>query len=159
MASQLLEKLHDISEQRLKDTPVSFRRYLHAKIDWSPRLLYLRGSRGVGKTTLMLQHLKDMGADSSHALYVSLDNIWLTATELYDLVRQYVQFGGGCLFLDEVHYIKNWQTLVKNLNDDFKDLRIVFTGSSLLRIEKSAGDLSRRLAICELRGMSFREFL
>lgn len=159
MEKQLLEKFYGLSDQRLMDTPVAFRRYLHAKMDWSPRLLYLRGSRGVGKTTMMLQHMKDMGLDASQSLYLSLDNIWLAATELHDLVRQYVQMGGTHLFLDEVHFIENWQTLVKNINDDFRSLQIVFTGSSLLRIEKSAGDLSRRLAICDLHVMSFREFL
>ena len=107
----------------------------------------------------MLQHMKDIGLAASQSLYLSLDNIWLTAAELYDLVQRYVQFGGTHLFLDEVHFMENWQTLLKNFNDDFRGLRIVFTGSSLLRIEKSAGDLSRRLAICDLYGMSFREFL
>ena len=154
-----IERLYEISNQRLNDTPVAFRRYLQPKIDWSQRLLFLRGARGVGKTTMMLQHMKDEGADASQMLYLSLDNIWLTARELYDLIRWYVQHGGERLFLDEVHYVENWQTLLKNVNDDFKGLNIAFTGSSLLRIEKSAGDLSRRLAVCDVPGMSFREFL
>ena len=134
-----IEHLYEISNQRLKDTPVAFRRYLQPKIDWSQRLLFLRGARGVGKTTMMLQHLKDEDADASRMLYLSLDNIWLSARELYDLIHWYVQHGGERLFLDEVHYVENWQTL--------------------LRIEKSAGDLSRRLAVCDVPGMSFREFL
>jgi len=154
-----IEHLYEISNQRLKDTPVTFRRYLQPKIDWSQRLLFLRGARGVGKTTMMLQHLKDEDADASRMLYLSLDNIWLSARELYDLIHWYVQHGGERLFLDEVHYVENWQTLLKNINDDFKGLAIAFTGSSLLRIEKSAGDLSRRLAVCDVPGMSFREFL
>ena len=159
MEKDLLERLYGMSELRLKNTPIAFRRYLHGKMDWTPRLIFLRGVRGVGKTTMMLQRMKDLGLDASQSLYISLDNIWLSATEFYGLVQQFVQYGGAYLFLDEVHFIENWQTLLKNINDDFSDLKVVFTGSSLLRIDKSAGDLSRRLAICDLSGMSFREFL
>ena len=159
MEKALMEKLYGISEQRIADVPMGFRRYLQSKIDWSPRLLFLCGSRGVGKTTMILQHMKDQGLDSSQSLYLSMDNLWFSAAEAYDLVRQFVQYGGTQLFLDEVHYMENWQTLVKNLNDDFRSLKIVLTGSALLRIENSAVDLSRRLAVCNLYGMSFREFL
>ena len=159
MNNEILTKLYAISEQRLKDTPMNFRRYLHPRIGWNQRLLFIRGSRGVGKTTLLLQHMKDMGLGSDKSLYVSLDNVWLGTRELYDLIEYYVHHGGTHLFFDEVHYFDKWQTLFKNVNDDFKGLQVVFTGSSLLRIEKSAGDLSRRLATCDLSGMSFREFL
>ena len=159
MENDTITRMFEISEQRLKDTPMKFRRFLQSKIDWSQRLLFIQGSRGVGKTTLMLQHMKDIGLDASRSLYLSLDNVWLGTRELYDLTAHYVRHGGEYLFLDEVHYYENWQTLLKNINDDFRGLKIAFTGSSLLRIEKSAGDLSRRLATCRLYGMSFREFL
>ena len=159
MSDEILTKLYAVSEQRLKDTPMEFRRYLGSGVDWNQRLLFIRGPRGVGKTTMLLQRMKDLRLGSDRALYISLDNVWLGTRELYDLIGYYARRGGEYLFVDEVHYFEKWQTLFKNLNDDFKGLKIAFTGSSLLRIEKSAGDLSRRLATCDLPGMSFREYL
>lgn len=157
MEPKQLEKIQEMSEQRLKDVPTEFHRYLSDELDWSPRLLSVRGARGVGKTTLFLQHLKKL--DPRKALYVSLDSIWLSATDLHELAQHHVQHGGTHLFLDEVHYLDNWQTLLKNINDDFRGLSVAYTGSSMLQIEKSAGDLSRRLVSYDLAGMSFREYL
>lgn len=157
MNSKQWEKVQELSEQRLKDVPTDFRRYLDGEMDWSPRLLSVRGPRGVGKTTLFLQRLRQL--DSPKALYVSLDSVWLSATDLHELAQRHVQHGGTRLFLDEVHYLDDWQTLLKNLNDDFRTLSVAFTGSSMLQIDRSSGDLSRRLVSYELPGMSFREYL
>ncbi|MBR1609719.1 MAG: ATP-binding protein [Kiritimatiellae bacterium] len=117
------------------------------------------GPRGTGKTTLLLQHVKETHGSSGTALYLSLDNIWLSSREAYEVAEYHAKHGGTFLGLDEVHFMDGWQTLVKNLNDDFRRLHVAYTGSALLRLEKTGGDLSRRQAVERLFPMSFREFL
>lgn len=151
-----LDRIHAISERRLTAAPVGFRRSLATRIDWTPRLLAVLGPRGVGKTTLLLQRMKETPATS---LYLSLDNIWLSDREAYEVAEHHVAHGGTHLFLDEVHFLDGWQTLLKNLNDDFPRLRVAYTGSSLLRIDVAAGDLSRRQTVWRLPPMSFREYI
>jgi len=90
---------------------------------------------------------------------VSLDSVWLDAKELYGLAEYHLQHNGTRMVLDEVHYLTDWQRILKNIYDDFKDLKIAYTGSSLLKIKASQGDLSRRLIDYEMPGLSFREFL
>ena len=130
-----------------------------ARIDWRDRLVGLRGARGVGKTTLLLQKIADSGEERARSLYVSLDSVWLDAKEIYRLAEHFVQHGGARLVLDEVHYVKDWQRIIKNLSDDFKGLKIAYTGSSMLKLKSRQGDLSRRQIGYELPGLSFREFL
>ena len=141
------------------ETDLSFRRCLCVSIDWSQRLVSVLGPRGTGKTTLLLQHMKESPGAAQTSLYLSLDNIWLSAREAYEVAEHHVKHGGTELYLDEVHFLDGWQTLVKNLNDDFRRLRIAYTGSAMLRIEKSGGDLSRRQSVNKLPPMSFREYL
>ena len=159
MDAKQLDKIYEISERRLAETDLSFRRYLCCRIDWTPRLVSVLGPRGTGKTTLLLQRMKETDGGSPAALYLSLDNVWLSPREAYEVVEHHVKHGGTSLYLDEVHFLDGWQTLVKNLNDDFRRLRVAYTGSSLLRIEKAGGDLSRRQASYRLAPMSFREYL
>lgn len=153
------EMIYDMSADRIRETDCSFHRYLYAQIDWTVRVLALGGPRGVGKTTMFLQHLKENPDLASHALYVSMDNLWLDSKEMYDLVKYHVQHGGTSVFIDEVHYLPDWQRLVKNLYDNFKELRIAYTGSSILRLDEGKGDLSRRQVEYMLQGLSFREYL
>ncbi|MBQ7251176.1 MAG: ATP-binding protein [Kiritimatiellae bacterium] len=153
-----LDRIHAISERRLAAVSLDFRRSPAARIDWETRLLGILGSRGVGKTTLLLQRMKET-ASSTSSLHLSLDNIWLSDREAYETAEHHVTHGGTHLFLDEVHFLDGWQTLLKNLHDDFPRLHIAYTGSSLLRIDKAAGDLSRRQVVCRLPPMSFREYL
>jgi predicted AAA+ superfamily ATPase len=131
------------------------------KIDWNDRLIGIRGARGVGKTTLLLQRMKKIADNNaaSACLYVSLDNLWFAEHSLLDLADFFVKRGGKFLFLDEVHKNPIWSQAVKNLYDDFPDLKIVFTGSSLLEILNARADLSRRAIVYEMQGLSFREFL
>jgi len=121
--------------------------------------LALNGQRGVGKTTMLLQYLKEHSAEAKKALYLSLDTVWLEAKEIFELAKYHVEHGGTRIFLDEVHYLKDWQRLVKNLYDNFRGLRIAYTGSSILRMSEGAGDLSRRQVAYTLAGLSFREYL
>ena len=154
-----IEHIYRLSKDKIEETDMSLKRYSYDSIDWKDRLVGLRGARGVGKTTLLLQKIVDSGEERSRSLYVSLDSVWLDAKEIYRLAEHFVQHGGARLVLDEVHYVKDWQRIIKNLSDDFKGLKIAYTGSSMLKLKSRQGDLSRRQIGYELPGLSFREFL
>ncbi len=128
-------------------------------IDWSNRLIGIKGSRGVGKTTLLLQYIKKNFKPDNKVLYVSLDHFWFAENKLYNLADSFYKRGGELLVLDEVHRYPDWAVEIKNIYDDFSGLKIVFTGSSLLLIEKARGDLSRRAVTYQMPGLSFREFI
>ncbi|MBQ8656508.1 MAG: ATP-binding protein [Prevotella sp.] len=156
-----LDYLIRIFQRRLQATPTDFFRYLYHQIDWNDALIGIKGPKGCGKTTLIMQHIKQTfkGSDLERVLYVSLDNLWFTTHDILDVVEQHYTHGGTHIFIDEIHYYKQWKTLLKNLNDDFPNLHIVYTGSSMLQIGSSEADLSRRQTMYEMRGMSFREYL
>ena len=151
--------IYDMSAERIRETDTSFHRYLFDEIDWDARVVALDGPRGVGKTTMFLQHLQENQSESDSPLYVSIDNVWLNAQELYELVQHHVRHGGGSVYIDEIHYLSDWQNLIKSLYDNFKKLKIAYTGSSILRLASGKADLSRRQIEYTLAGMSFREFL
>lgn len=159
MTVEDIERVYRISAEKIAETSLSLKRYSFNDIDWTSRLIGLRGARGVGKTTLLLQKILESGEERDTSLYLSLDSVWLDVKEIYLLAEHHVQHGGTRLVLDEVHYVKDWQRIVKNLYDDFKELKIAYTGSSLLRLKARQGDLSRRQVEYELPGLSFREFL
>ena len=155
-----MESLYKTFYQLLSRTSLSFMRYLYPEIRWHHRLIGITGARGTGKTTLLLQHIKkNFGNAPQEALYVSLDNIWFSNNRLFDLAGDFDKMGGKYLFLDEVHKYGNWSQEIKNIYDSFPDIKVVFTGSSMLEIYKGNADLSRRASHYVLRGMSFREFL
>jgi uncharacterized protein len=146
--------------RRLDQIDDDFERYLIPDIRWNNRLIALTGARGSGKTTLLLQYIKHtFGTTPENVLYASLDNIWFTDNRLYALAEDFCTMGGKVLFLDEVHKYPDWSKEIKNIYDDFSELKVVFTGSSMLEIFKSDADLSRRAIHYSLEGMSFREFL
>ena len=148
-----MDLLIEIHRQRLKWTDTTFVRSLVNRIDWNSRLIGIKGSRGVGKTTLMLQYIKQKYGNSADVLYVSLDNIWFANHKMSDLVDDFVKRGGKYLFLDEVHKYPSWAQEIKNVYDNYPQLSIVFTGSSLLEI------LNARADIYHLPGLSFREYM
>ena len=146
--------------RKLEVTNLKFERYLKSQIDWNNRLTAITGARGTGKTTLLLQHIKEQyGKNPEDVLYVSLDNIYFSNNNLYSLADDFYSFGGRVLYLDEVHKYAGWSQEIKNIYDDFPKLKIVFTGSSMLQIFKADADLSRRVRHFQLFGLSFREFL
>ena len=159
MTDEDIQLAYDVSMARIREVETRFHRYLYSDIDWNVRILALNGPRGVGKTTMFLQYLKEHPAEAEKALYISLDTAWLEAREIFELAKYHVEHGGTRLLLDEVHYLKDWQRLVKNLYDNFKGLRIAYTGSSILRMAEGYGDLSRRQVAYTLAGLSFREYL
>ena len=159
MTEENIRMIYDMSAERIRETDTSFHRYLFGEIDWDARVVALDGPRGVGKTTMFLQHLRENQSESDSSLYVSIDNVWLNTQELYELVQHHVRHGGGSVYIDEIHYLSDWQNLIKSLYDNFKKLKIAYTGSSILRLASGKADLSRRQIEYTLAGMSFREFL
>ena len=129
------------------------------KIDWSNRFIGIKGSRGVGKTTLILQYIRQNFVPDNSVLYVSLDDLYFTENRLYDLADMFYKKGGQLLAVDEVHRYENWAIELKNMYDDMPDLKIIFTGSSLLHLQQAKADLSRRAVMYEMPGLSFREYL
>lgn len=154
-----METLIKTSDRALNAISLSNHRYLYNEIAWECRLLCIMGARGTGKTTMMLQYMKENFPDRKKALYVSLDNIWFTQHSLLDLAEQFYNYGGTHLFIDEVHKYPTWSIEIKNIYDGFPNMHIVFTGSSILKIYQSKADLSRRCINYYLSGLSFREYL
>ncbi len=155
----MMETLYNISRKLIGFERNEFRRYLHEEVDWNERMNAIVGARGTGKTTLMLQHIRDHFPDREKAVHISLDNLWFTKNRLVDFVEHFSNYGGTHLFIDEVHKYPDWSIELKNCYDNYPELKFVFSGSSILEIYKSDIDLSRRAVKMELKGLSFREFL
>ncbi len=142
----------------LEHTQTDFNRYLYDKIAWDSRMLGIVGSRGVGKTTMILQRIKQ-ALDIQKSLYVSADDLFFSKNSLFDLADEFYKNNGEYLFIDEIHKYENWSQELKNIYDTFPSLNVVFTGSSVLDIIKGSSDLSRRAIVYTMKGLSFREYL
>ena len=153
-----METLYQKFEILLQNTPTDFTRYLYEKIPWGSRMIGIIGARGVGKTTMILQHIKQKLHDKK-TLYVSADDMYFAENSLIDLADVFYKNAGEYLFIDEIHKYANWSRELKNIYDSFPTLKVIFTGSSVLDILKGAADLSRRALIYKLQGLSFREYL
>lgn len=153
-----MQPLYQRFETLLATTTLDFKRYLHNEIEWDSRMVGIVGPRGVGKTTLILQYIKEK-LTKEKALYVSADDLYFTENRLYDVADSFYKNAGDYLFIDEIHKYEDWSRELKNIYDSFPSLKIVFTGSSILDILKGAADLSRRAIIYQLPGLSFREYL
>lgn len=151
--------LRDVFLRRLSATKTKFRRYLHSNIHWDARLIGIKGCRGVGKTTLILQYIKQHFSNYDAVLYVSLDDIWFESHSIQELIEYCYPRGVRYLFFDEVHRLPHWQTVMKNLYDNYPDMKIVYTGSCMLELDAREGDLSRRQLMYTMQGLSFREFI
>ncbi len=155
-----MRELFEKQAKLLRNTQTGFVRSLLRDINWKARLIGIKGARGVGKTTLLLQYIKlYLNHKPEKVLYISLDHIWFSDKKLYDIASDFVRLGGEHLFIDEVHYYENWAQEIKNIYDDFSELQIVFTGSSLLKIIDGRIDLSRRAVIYPMQGLSLREYI
>ncbi len=155
-----MDKLFQYGAARINGVDLAFRRYLYDKIDWNARLIAITGARGVGKTTLILQYIREqLWAQPDEVLYASLDDLYFSQTTLVDFADHFVKRGGKYLFLDEVHKYKNWSQEIKSIYDYFPGLKLVITGSSALDIQKGTSDLSRRVLLYRLNGLSFREYI
>jgi uncharacterized protein len=153
-----MERLYEYMNQRLSGVPLDFVRYKYTDIHWNNRMLGLVGPRGVGKTTLFLQHIKKNHSPSD-TLFVSADNLYFSDNKLMDLADKFNKNGGKYLFIDEVHKYYGWSAELKQIFDLYPDMKVYFIGSSVLDIIKGEADLSRRAPVYMMQGLSFREFL
>ncbi len=152
-----MENLLIKSKRKIANVPVGFKRYLFEKINFDNRLISILGARGTGKTTLLLQIAQYFNHKES--LYVALDDLFFTDNNLYGLASDFYKTGGELLLLDEVHKYPDWSQEIKLIYDDFPELKVIFTSSSVLDIYRADYDLSRRAVAYHLKEMSFREYL
>lgn len=152
-----MERLLEKSARKINNVSVAFKRYLYNEINRSNRLIAIKGARGTGKTTLLLQLAKNYKSDE--VLYVALDDLFFSENSLYGLAEKFAKIGGKIILIDEVHKYPNWSRELKLVYDDFLDVKVIFTSSSILDIYKGESDLSRRAVTYNLDELSFREYL
>lgn len=153
-----MERIYEISNRLVESLNTPHYRYIYDKVAWDDRLIMIKGARGVGKTTMLYQQCKEQGVKG---VYASLDLLFFNDHTIVELADYHYKHGGTHLYLDEVHLYprNNWEQELKNIYDSYPGFHVVFTGSSLLRLNSRMADLSRRIATYELRGLSFREYL
>ena len=140
-------------------TPLDFIRVEYIdKLLSKNRLVGLVGQRGVGKTTLLLQYLKQNFAPAEY-LYFSGDDIYIIDSSIYEIAEEFIKLGGKIIVIDEIHKYQNWAQELKNIYDSFPNLMIRFSGSSMLNILEEKYDLSRRAVIGNVKPLSFREYM
>lgn len=154
-----MNELYIFQDQLIRATNFLFRRDFIDEIGWSDRLIGLVGARGVGKTTILLQHLKENSASRKDTLYITADNLGMPLDSLFTLAEAFFRQGGKTLYIDEIHKYPQWALELKNIYDLLPSLQVIFSGSSMLRILGGETDLSRRAVIYQVRGLSFREYL
>ena len=154
-----MEKLIERSIRKINAFNQKFERYLYTKINWSNRLISIKGARGTGKTTLLLQYAKSLQKQQKKVIYIAMDDLFFLKNNLLELAEKFEQLGGRYLLIDEVHKYPNWSREIKLIYDDLPSINVVFTSSSILEIFKSESDLSRRVVNYDLKELSFREYL
>lgn len=154
----MLENIKKYQERLKKSFKIEYRRYIYDTIDFNDKMVGLFGARGVGKTTILFQYLKELELQNKKALYISLDYPFLSGVDLIDLVEKYASEGGEYLLLDEVHRYEDFSSNLKTIYDLF-DIKVIFTSSSATSILNARSDLSRRVTLYSLNGFSFREYL
>ena len=150
--------LIEFMEGQLKQTTSAFHRYMYGQVNWSARMFGLVGPRGVGKSTMVLQYIKEHRAERQ-MLYVAADHLYFSSHSLVETADEFVKEGGKQFFIDEIHKYENWSCELKQIYDSYPELKVGFTGSSVLDIYKGFADLSRRAPIFTMQGLSFREYL
>ena len=145
-------------EDELRRTPLEFHRYMYDRVIWEDRMIGIIGPRGVGKSTMVKQYILSH-PDRQDWLYVSADHTYFSSSTLTDLADEFVKEGGRYLVIDEIHKYQGWSRELKQIYDSHAGLNVIFTGSSILDIKKGSADLSRRVLIFEMQGLSLREDL
>lgn len=153
-----MEKLIGHFRKLIEETSTEFLRYIYAQMNWDNRMTGLTGPRGVGKTTMILQYIK-LNLSLSESLYVTAEDFYFADHKLIDLANEFVKYGGKYMFIDEIHKYSGWSRELKLIYDYHPELKVVFTGSSVLDINKGVSDLSRRAVMYSMQGLSFREYL
>lgn len=154
-----IQPLYDSYHRKIAKVDLRFKRYLYSQINWKARIISIKGARGTGKTTMLLQHILENYEDIDQTLYASLDNLWFATHSLMELVDWADRHGISRLYLDKVHRYELWSQSLKNIYDDYPDMSIVYTSSSLLVLDNATVDMSRRQTPYTLYGLSFREYL
>lgn len=134
-------------------------RYLYDEINWDNRLILIRGPKGAGKTTMIMQHIQRTFPDKSKVLYCSVDHLWFASHTLLDLAEYAYTHDISHIFFDEIHKYQNWSQEIKNIYDSYSKLHVVVTGSNALEISRQKYDLARRCRVYTMQGLSFREYL
>ena len=154
----MIEPLLQLSAQIIAQDLPKYKRFLFGHLDESERLIGILGSRGVGKTTLLLQYLQKVSSYTK-SLYIIADHPLVTQLGIFEIADEFQKRGGKLLVIDEIHKIKNFERELKLIYDSFFNLQVIFTGSSAVAIDNAKADLSRRALIYKLPILSFREFL
>ena len=142
----------------LNNLEITYKRYLFNEIDWTEKLIGIIGARGVGKTTLLLQYLKESPISLNKKLYINAEFLEYSSLKLFEFAEEFEKVGGKLLVIDEIHKYPNFEKELKLIYDTL-NLKIIFTGSSAIKLEHSKADLSRRAIIYKMNNLSFREFL
>ncbi|SMP86013.1 hypothetical protein SAMN06313540_1027 [Epsilonproteobacteria bacterium SCGC AD-308-E02] len=156
--TMIIEQLHNDFRQYLSNQKQTYKRYMFKTIDHSDKLIGIVGARGVGKTTYILQYLQELEVPLQKKLYISADNLEIVNTTLLEIAKEFSALGGKILAIDEIHKYKNFEIELKQIYD-MLDIKVIFSGSSALKLEHSKADLSRRAVLYRVNGLSYREFL
>ena len=144
----------------VEHTKAPVRRTLMDEIDWNDRLIGIKGSRGVGKTTFLLQYAQgNFESTDRSCLYINMNNFYFQGCGIDEFAANFVQNGGKVLLIDQVFKQPNWSSELRRCYDNFPDLKIIFTGSSVMRLKEENPELNGIVKSYNLRGFSFREFL
>lgn len=144
----------------LEHTNATVRRNLMDEIDWNERMIGIKGTRGVGKTTFLLQYAKEkFGSGDRQCLYVNMNNFYFQGRGIADFAGDFVCHGGRVLLIDQVFKQPDWSQELRKCHDLYPDLKIVFTGSSVMRLKEENPELNGIVKSYNLRGFSFREYL
>lgn len=154
----MLQTVKKYQERLKKSFKINYKRYLYRSINFDDKMIAIFGARGVGKTTILFQYLKELEGRNKQALYISLDYPFLSGIDLIGLIEEYANDGGEYLLLDEVHRYEDFSSYLKTIYDLF-DIKVIFTSSSATSILNAKSDLSRRVTLYNLSGFSFREYL
>jgi len=157
----MLDDIRKLEKRILKEIQSDYKRYLYHQIDFSSQLIGIVGSRGVGKTTLLLQYTQELKENypKHKSLYFSYDYPTNITIKLFELVEEFTKIGGEYLIVDEIHKYKDFPTDLKAIYDFYPKLKVIFTGSCATSIYNSQADLSRRVVLYNMKGLSYREFL
>lgn len=156
----LMESFYRTHTYLVEHTEVSVRRRLMDEVDWQHRLIGIKGSRGVGKTTFLLQYAKEhYGENDRKCLYINMNNFYFQGRGIADFATEFVAQGGRVLLIDQVFKQPNWSQELRRCHDQLPQLRIVFTGSSVMRLKEENPELNGIVESYNLRGFSFREYL
>lgn len=154
-----MEAFYRTHSYLVEHTHAPIRRGLMDEIDWDDRMIGIKGTRGVGKTTFLLQYAKEKFGTDRSCLYINMNNFYFSQYSLVDFAGEFVKRGGKVLLIDQVFKYQQWSKDLRECYDRYPELKIVFTGSSVMRLKEENEELSGIVKVYYLRGLSFREFL